>query len=302
MKSLSSLPTDEQGFALQTLIVTAVLVLLTVGAGVVVVAITRSSSDDLEGSQGDLEGRCQPWEIFDPELAAANAGGGKEILPVFKLSIPGFIGGNPIASVGAGGVTSSAIGCLAPCYLTLNDAHDLTLDLAVMDANNRPSRRDELPDIGVASVFGPRQGDLKFDTTNRLPEYTPIGTGEPAGLEVRVGIVTKATEATSFLGRFRFDTFLLKEDSQDSGPWEWLAENATTGSVWNSVFLLPADVDTQALFSDGSIRPSRAVYGTHDPPVLKESAVAIRVSTDSKACEIYDTITGEILLSSRDHP
>ena len=40
---------DQRGITLQTLIVTAVLVLMAVAAGVVIVAITNSARDDLQG-------------------------------------------------------------------------------------------------------------------------------------------------------------------------------------------------------------------------------------------------------------
>ena len=85
----------EKGFTLQTLIVTAVLVLVAVGAALVLVAINRSSSDDFEeaGNVG-LEGKCQTWEIHLATLEAAGHGGPE----------------------GHGGVFSSNIGCLAPCY------------------------------------------------------------------------------------------------------------------------------------------------------------------------------------------
>jgi len=67
---------DEQGITLQTLIVTAVLVLMAVAAGVIIVAITNSSSDDLEEQSQDLDAKCAPWELHDLELEANGAGGG----------------------------------------------------------------------------------------------------------------------------------------------------------------------------------------------------------------------------------
>jgi len=55
---------DSRGITLQTLIVTAVLVLLAVAAGVVIVAITGSSSDDLEDQASDLEGAEQQHGVL----------------------------------------------------------------------------------------------------------------------------------------------------------------------------------------------------------------------------------------------
>ena len=66
---------DERGITLQTLIVTAVLVLMAGAAGVVIVSITNSQADNLEGQNAGIEARCEPWEIFDPTLAAAGRGG-----------------------------------------------------------------------------------------------------------------------------------------------------------------------------------------------------------------------------------
>jgi len=89
----------QRGFTLQTLIILAVLVLLAVVAGVVIVAITRSASDDLEEQSQDLEARCAPWEIHSPELEAAGAGGGEEYASRYQLDSPGV----PEFTPGGGG-------------------------------------------------------------------------------------------------------------------------------------------------------------------------------------------------------
>lgn len=95
---------DQRGITLQTLIVTAVLVLMAVAAGVVIVAITNAQSDNLEGANSDTAARCEPWEIRDPTLEAAGRGGGQ------------------------GGVESSAIGCLRVCYIQ-HTQNNLDVDL-----------------------------------------------------------------------------------------------------------------------------------------------------------------------------
>ena len=84
---------DERGITLQTLIVTAVLVLMAGAAGVVIIAITNNANDNLENQNAGIESRCEKWEIFDPSLDAAGRGGGE------------------------GGITSSAIGCVRVCYV-----------------------------------------------------------------------------------------------------------------------------------------------------------------------------------------
>lgn len=67
---------DQRGITLQTLIVTAVLVLMAVAAGVVIVAITNSASDDLERANAGIESQCNEVEVFDPILAARGEEGG----------------------------------------------------------------------------------------------------------------------------------------------------------------------------------------------------------------------------------
>ena len=84
---------DERGITLQTLIVTAVLVLMAVAAGVVIVAITRSASDDLQNQTVDVPGKCNEVEVYDPNLAAAN--------------VPG--------TNNSGKAIGSAIGCVPVC-------------------------------------------------------------------------------------------------------------------------------------------------------------------------------------------
>ena len=84
---------DQRGITLQTLIVTAVLVLMAGAAGVVIIAITNNAQDNLEGQNSGIDSRCDPWEIFDPTLDAAGRGGGN------------------------GGIDSSASGCVRVCYV-----------------------------------------------------------------------------------------------------------------------------------------------------------------------------------------
>ena len=69
------------------------LVLVAAASSVIIIAITRSSNDDLEAQQSDSQARCEPWEIFDPALAARGIGAGN------------------------GGVRSSQIGCVRACYI-----------------------------------------------------------------------------------------------------------------------------------------------------------------------------------------
>ena len=117
---------DERGITLQTLIVTAVLVLMAGAAGVVIIAITNNANDNLENQNAGIESRCEKWEIFDPTLDAAGRGG------------EAVSSGRP----GLGGITSSAIGCRRVCYVQQKAANtDITAtntldDSAAMDSDD----------------------------------------------------------------------------------------------------------------------------------------------------------------------
>ena len=88
---------DQRGITLQTLIVTAVLVLMAVAAGVVIVAITRNAQDNVESSADfQTDANCNGAEIYKPALAAEQ---------VFGRNI-------------GGSVMGSAIGCVPVCTIT----------------------------------------------------------------------------------------------------------------------------------------------------------------------------------------
>ena len=178
----SSWSGDERGITLQTLIVTAVLVLMAVAAGVIIVAITDNSADDLEDQASDIDGRCQPWEIHDTELEAIGAGGGKEHLG------EGPTGTVPGTSTGQGGVTSSKVGCLAPCYLQAKttDAFDVHTTLLEIITDSDTAAR------------------LVFDTSNRPPMEPPINASKKG--EYRLGVTYQRTSN-------EFDTFKIPSDT-----------------------------------------------------------------------------------------
>ena len=145
MKYRKRMPRGESGFTLQTLIVTAVVVVLAIGVGLLLFALTSSSSEDLEdaGRRGD-DAACGPNEVWDAVYWTRGIGGpnGQRGVTsksvgckpycatwefVAELSEDGekyvqgslalLAGKTPIGGPdGAGGVFSSNIGCFAPCY------------------------------------------------------------------------------------------------------------------------------------------------------------------------------------------
>lgn len=145
---------DQRGITLQTLIVTAVLVLMAVAAGVVIVAITNAQSDNLNEANTDTAARCEPWEIFDPTLAAAGRGGGN------------------------GGVNSSDIGCLRVCYI-----RHTTNDNAIGDADDiMPPPANDAPANNPSNNKGATNLNLRMSRTNIATENA--ATDDPAILQV----------------------------------------------------------------------------------------------------------------------
>ena len=139
------MPRGESGFTLQTLIVTAVVVVLAIGVGLLFLALTSSSSEDLEdaGRRGD-DAPCGPNEVWDAVYYTRGIGGPSGQKGVTSKSVgckpycatwefvaelpedggDEYIQGS-LAMIaasgiggpdGAGGVFSSKIGCFAPCY------------------------------------------------------------------------------------------------------------------------------------------------------------------------------------------
>ena len=82
---------NERGYTLQTLIITAVLALMAVAAGVVIVAITRNAQRNVEDQTFDIDEHCTNLEVYDSQVAAA-----------------GLRGSNA-------GVLGSDIGCVPAC-------------------------------------------------------------------------------------------------------------------------------------------------------------------------------------------
>ena len=168
---------NELGFTLQTLIVTAVLVLVAVGASIGLVAITSSSSDDFEDAgQTGVETRCATNEVKDPELEAR---GVKGVNQTFREIEADTIGCNPVCATweyyapgraaagiggpeGNGGIFSSNEGCFAPCYWAANEGTYTPEDI--------PS---------AYYVVQHEGSSLSWDDSNRAPGVT----------EVRLGVV-----------------------------------------------------------------------------------------------------------------
>ena len=294
--------THERGYTLQTLIVTAIATLLAVMAAVLVVAVTTSAADDLAGTPPDIQTPCQPWEIHDLTREAAGVGGGKpgrHLIATWPYSF------TPSGETGSGGVTSSAIGCFAPCYLKLNDYFDFYVDTAIQQTydylrNNRQYfGKVTLTGVHSDNFIPYTQGDLKYDTSNRNPDY--YFNEEDAGrteYEVRLGVVSElGPNLPSDRGHARnlsVDTYV----GVTSGNVDWVRnrhQESTSGYFWDSQGIIRF---VGVAYVIGEKTEFGAPVAVAAPPVSKLSKMAVKAVVDARACDVYHTVTGEVLASS----
>ena len=134
--SWAALRQTELGYTLQTLIVTAAIVLMAAVAATVLWGITRESRDNAEeAGRIGAEARCSPNEIRNPDLESKGRKGTNRILnheiaadrigcyPVcgtWEYYDQGLAAAGTGGPQGGGGIYSSAIGCFAPCYWNRN--------------------------------------------------------------------------------------------------------------------------------------------------------------------------------------
>ena len=122
----------ELGYTLQTLIVTAAIVLMAAVTAIVLWGVTRGTSDNAEeAGRIGTEARCSPNEIRNPDLESKGRRGSNRILnheiaadrigcyPVcgtWEYYDQGLAAASTGGPQGGGGAYSSDIGCFAPCY------------------------------------------------------------------------------------------------------------------------------------------------------------------------------------------
>ena len=145
----------EQGIALQTLVITAVMLLLAVSAGVLVQAIARRAADDLAGQATSFEASpCNAVEVYDIAFAAQGVSGSHQ------------------------GHAGSEIGCRPVCALTF----------VVKEGKFfvRVVARPEQPVDKLASIRQYSYDDRYFTAYKlkaRYPEISEYGDGEGVQIE-----------------------------------------------------------------------------------------------------------------------
>ena len=203
----------------RTLTIIGMWVVVSVIAGLVIAAFAQRASENLQDQLPETVSLCAPWELYSTELAAAGVGGGS---------------------------TSTAVGCMAPCYLTLNDSGDTRLDLVMRSYGSEIyDREGEIAATmakflsGEETTKGPIDSNgvaatiLKFDTSGRPPEHADLSGANLLG-EVRLGVTYLRQDP------FRRELSDL-DDEHDFYIHEYLG-GATTDYVWNANSVLTSKV------------------------------------------------------------
>ena len=243
--SWAALRQAELGFTLQTLIVTAAVVLMAAVAATVLWGVTRGASDSAaDAGRVGTEARCAPNEVRDPDLESKGRKGSNRILdaeitadaigcyPVcgtweyYDLGLAAAGTGGPD---GGGGIYSSDIGCFAPCYWN----HDLVENaerpvssqtpiafdgLSYYD-NNRPPERNQIR-LGINYAKS-----LESETDSSAVEYGDPTVFRPLWIQTQ----DADPDAEDQLWEFRADSYkkvcttfstLLASEHSCSSAWE----------------------------------------------------------------------------------
>ncbi len=269
----------ERGITLQTLIVTAVLVLVAVGAAVVLVAINRSSSDDFEeaGNIG-IEGKCQTWEIHLATLEAAGHGGPE----------------------GYGGVFSSNIGCLAPCYWELPRDRVQTPSGHFYTEQFFPGpyfvRNVKTPSDAMGNDRWPFTSKLLYYDDNRAPiaDQVRLGVVYKRGTDKdhapgRNGLSDPPKEGEWVIRRKTFEilkpgTPLTQSDITNSIPTvvkpNWFSYGPDPGNVVATGYTTRPDADEQKRYS------------------WEDESWEVRADPGREVCEIVNVANDDLLVCS----
>ena len=216
------------------------LVLVAVGAALVLVAINRSSSDDFEeaGNVG-IEGKCETWEIHLATLEAAGHGGPE----------------------GYGGVASSNIGCLAPCYWDITGYRNVGVNNFYPTAFHvRNYKAEDLP----SGAEFPSPSKLEYYDDNR----------PPAKNQYRLGVVyvRGSSSADHTTGRGRWGSVETTNYEGHERSFRWRSHNAGTHP------------GTPYLGYPRVVKPNWVSYGPDPGNVL---ATGITITTDKDELAKY---------------
>ena len=201
-------PRSERGIALQTLILTAVVVVIAIGVGLLFIALTSSSSESLEdaGRTGQ-DVACAPNELLDAVYKTEGFGGPsgrggvrskavgcKPYCATWEFVATPSAGGeyrpggtgetSPIGGPdGQGGVFSSNVGCFAPCYWEIGMVEQARLrhqDLMGVEIQDDEISADNPPKTEMGYLPGEWENPdsrLRYYNDNRAPDAGVIRLG-----------------------------------------------------------------------------------------------------------------------------
>ena len=241
------------------------LVLVAAASSVIIIAITRSSNDDLEAQQSDSQARCEPWEIFDPALAARGIGAGN------------------------GGLRSSSIGCVRACYI----------EFARDRRQNYWTKRESVLRSGPGEdgVGGARILD-------NWGLWAGARSGLDSLLIDLNGQDIPVTNAGDVMNSGNAKLLFSRKDIYDAGP-EWAMVSTVAEArqrypvIGNRVVGLISDQGNEIDLHIGQImgKPDSWASTRRDqmsdrtnPEIVN---LEIRVSNNQKYCSVWDTVTGD---------
>jgi len=242
---------DQRGITLQTLIVTAVLVLLAVAAGVVIVAITDNSADDLEDQASDLEGKCALWEVHDVEAEARGIGGPS----------------------GSGGITSSKVGCFPACYFISPSVSPAGITIPSGNLNSVATIQAAEAELDAGdALFFSKETPEAFHI---LPAR-PVSFNQPPVLNLRKLPDESQPQRMVAAGQTMAelaDLFSLTPNQINN-----LMHNRGNNGV------------VEAAFGFG-VRFSASLYRVNDETEFSDDNHSVRYDTKLQTCQLFDTST-----------
>ena len=210
----------ESGYALQTLIITAVLVVIAAVVAVVIAAVNSGSRTNIESAgRSGTEAACASHEVFDPSWAAGGIGGSNsqggmkssrigcrphcatwEFVATPSAGGEYTLGGSGASPIGGpqgqGGVFSSKIGCFAPCYWHY-DPPAGDAEAQTPEARHVKSSYSSLrfaADNRVPGVNEVRLGVVYWRTSNDNPDNRDTAAGATDIIRIRPEELLHATK------------------------------------------------------------------------------------------------------------
>ena len=294
----------ERGYTLQTLIVTAVLVLVAAGVAVVLWAVTRGASDRTESAgRVSVETWCSSNEVRDPDLLdvkgtnrilnheiTSHRIGCRPVCGTWEYYDPGLAAGGVGGPQGSNGVYSSDIGCFAPCYWS----HNLST------SDWRPRHDDAINELSKLSYHDddrpPGINQIRLGVNYRRRPASELDLSAVTQLELQlaqdIGYVSTGVNVRSMDGNPFIFTHRDGGNRVNAGELPLHSKQIADGAP--TVFK-PNWVSGRVGFRDGLPDPGvENREGTH----WEDENWEYRADRHREVCTIVNIVTDEIVCSS----